>query len=306
VAFAALFLVVLHLRFHAQYLGENLSETPASAKPTSVLRRRTAIEQSQGVRFNGAFNILPTGVPGLMAKELRYLLRSGPRLYVLIMPVFVVLLFSARSTGMDYMGVGHREFARFLYFYGCAYTQLLLVGMLYNSLGSDGAGVQFYLLAPIRMRDVLMAKNLVTAAIILIEMIVLYVATALLSARAALDLVAATFSWVIFTFLMNASIGNIRSIVSPKTIDPSKLRGQNISGLSGLISVVATAICAGLGYFMFFLCRFFHTSYWTAAGVLLALSGITLGVYMAVLRQLGRIASEHVEDMTQELCKRSA
>ena len=302
--YAAGFLVVLHLRIYAQYRGENLSETSAKRTITTGIRKSRPAEEPQAASVMNAAEYMPVRVRMGLVKELRYLLRSGPKLYVLVMPVFIVLLFSARSSGMNYMGVGRGEFATYLFSYACAYTQLLLVGMLYNSLGSDGAGVQFYFLAPLRMRDVLLAKNLLVGIILVLEIVLTYITAAFLSAPASLSLAAATIAWTLFTFLVNATVGNIRSLNSPKAIDPSKMRGQNISGMSGLISVVITAGCVGLGAVAVLVSKYLQTSYWAAAGVFLLLAGVAFGVYRMMLRQLDEIAKENAENLIAELCKR--
>ena len=74
----------------------------------------------------------------------------------------------------------------------------LLAG-LYNIFGTDGAGVQLYLLAPVRLRDVILAKNITSLTVMLAEAVlawclVLVVATAPIPASAQ---IAAAF-WVVF------------------------------------------------------------------------------------------------------------
>jgi len=53
--------------------------------------------------------------------------------------------------------------------------------MIYNSLGGDGAGTQFYFIAPLRFRDVMLAKNLLTFIIFCIEVVVIYAVARLFS-----------------------------------------------------------------------------------------------------------------------------
>jgi ABC-2 type transport system permease protein len=175
--------------------------------------------------------------------------------------------------------------------------------MLYNSLGSDGAGSQFYFIAPLRFRDVMLAKNLLTAAIFALEAIVIYVTSAYLSTPAPLDLTAATLAWSLFTLLVNMSIGNVRSIISPKAMDASKVRSQNVSGLNSLISLAVVAASVALGSLMIALCRYLHTSYWMAAALFLGLSGLAAVMYALVMRQMDSIAASNVEDLTRTLSK---
>jgi ABC-2 type transport system permease protein len=300
-AFGVVFLYALHRRVHAEYMGENLSEAPAAGKLTAVRQRprlRT-VEPQETARKP----LLPPVVAASLIKEVRYLLRSGPKLYALIMPVFMVLIFALRTSGMRYSGFAHTNGVGYLFSYGCVYLQLILVGMLYNSLGNDGAGIQFYFLAPVRMREVLLGKNLMTAGIMLIEVVLLYAAVATVSTPPAADITAATVTWLLFSGLLNISIGNMRSIISPKAVDAARVRRQNVSGLNTIISLVVVLGTGLLGAGIFLGSMYFFQSYWTAAIIFLALSVLSFAAYVAIYRNLDGIAFRHRETLTGELCK---
>jgi ABC-2 type transport system permease protein len=297
------FLLILHVRLRAQYLGENLSEAPAAVSQSKRASNKTA-STTLASNSRASFSFLPATVAACLIKEVRYLLRSGPKLYVLIMPVFIVFIFSMRTSGLNYAGMARNGMTGMLFAYGCAYTQLIFVSLLYNSLGSDGAGVQFYFMAPLRMRDVMLAKNLLTLGIFAIEIILIYTASAFLTKPTPLDLTAATLAWCLFALFLNMSIGNVRSIVSPKGVDPAKVRSQNVSGLNSFISLVTIAVSVALGSLMVVLCHYLHTSYWIAAGVFLVLAILAFAVYVLVLRQVDSIAAKNVESLTGELSKR--
>jgi ABC-2 type transport system permease protein len=302
-AYAIAFLLILHLRLHAQYMGEDLSEAPASAKPKSTSIKTRPLTTSSASSASPSFAFLPATVAASLIKEIRYLLRSGPKLYVLVMPVFVVFLFSVRTSGMNYAGVQHNALTGMLFSYGCAYTQLIFVGLIYNSLGADGTGVQFYFIAPVRMRDVMLAKNLLTCSVFAIEAILIYIAAAVISAPSPLDLTAATLAWSLFALFLNMSVGNIRSIVSPKVLDPAKVRSQNVSGLNSLISLVVVAAAVGMGALMAVLCQYFHTSYWPAAAVFLILATLSFVAYALVLNKVDEIAANNIEGLISILGK---
>jgi ABC-2 type transport system permease protein len=310
IAFAALsgvflftigFLLVLHLRLQAEFHGEDLSEAPAAPqpKPATVRGLTDATESSAGA----SLSFLPPTVAGCLVKEIRYLLRSGPKLYALIMPVFVVFLVSMRTTAFTYPGVSRHSITSMLFSYGCAYTQLIFVALIYNSLGGDGTGVQFYFMAPVRMRDVILAKNLMTVGIFAIEVVLIYIASAIITKPAPLDLTVATIAWSLFTLFLNISIGNVRSIVSPKVLDSARVRSQNVPGLSSLISLVVVAVAVGLGALMMLVCHFLHVSFWIAAAVFSVLAVLAFVVYLLVLNKVDGIARDHVEDLTRVLGK---
>jgi ABC-2 type transport system permease protein len=295
------FLLVLHLRLRAQFLGEDLSEAPAAPRPKSVTVKQQAAIDSPSA--SASLSFLPATVAGCLIKEVRYLLRSGPKVYALIMPVFVVFLISMRSSAFTYPGISRHSVTSMLFSYGCAYTQLIFVSLIYNSLGADGTGVQFYFMAPVRMRDVILAKNLMTVGIFAIEIILIYIAAAIITKPTAADLTVATIAWSLFTLFLNMSIGNIRSLASPKVLDSAKVRSQNVSGLSSLISLVVVAAAVGLGVLMALACNFLHTSYWMAAAVFSVLAILAVVVYLLVLNKMDGIASDHIEDLTRALAK---
>jgi len=299
ILYTTVFLLILHTRLHAQYLGEDLSEAPASMPKRASIKTLPAVASSSAPSF--AF--LPTAVAAGLVKEIRYLLRSGPKLYVLVMPVFMVFLFSVRTSGMSYAGVQHNVFTGMLFSYGCAYTQLLFVGLIYNSLGGDGAGVQFYFIAPVRMCDVILAKNLLTCGIFAVEAVLIYIASAFIATPAPLDLTAATLAWSLFALFLNMSIGNVRSIVSPKVLDPGKMRSQNVSGVNSLISLLVVIGSVGLGAVVAVFCRYFHLSYWPAAAVFLVLAALSLAAYTVVFQKLDEIAANNLEALTATLSK---
>ena len=299
-AYTAAFLFVLHLRLRAQYLGENLSEAPASGG-RKVARRTQA--GAVAASPSSTFTLLPAGIRALLVKETRVLLRSGPKLYSLVMPVFIVFLFSFRTAGLDQAGFAHGHWNSYLFTYGCAYTQLIFTGLMYNALGSDGAGVQFYFLAPFRFSEVMLAKNLLIAIILAIEVALIYGATLTLGVHTLPSLIATTLTWTAFAFLVNLSVGNVRSLVSAKGYDPAKVRRQNVSGLSGFISLAVTFVAAALGQLSLFLCHTFGVSYWVAAAIFFVLALVALALYLLVLNRVDKIAADHVEDLTRELGK---
>src|SRR4029077_3959023 len=89
------------------------------------------------------------GVPGPVAavfeKELRYLSRSGPMLFTLIVPLFMLAVFrSAESTEGLFAHAPGLTFPL-----GSAYSLLLLTNLSYNNFGADGTGTQFFFASPV-------------------------------------------------------------------------------------------------------------------------------------------------------------
>ena len=303
-AYTSVFFLVFQLRMRAEYRGESLSEAPIAVKKKA--RRSVPVSTASSTTQTStasAFAFLPATVAAGLLKEIRYLVRSGPKLYTLIMPVFVVFLVSMRTSGMNYTGIPSRQIQGMLFTYGCAYAQFIFVAFIYNSLGTDGAGVQFYFIAPVRIREVMLSKNLLTFSIFVIELILIYIVAAIVSSPPSSDLAVATLAWSLFVFFLNLTIGNIRSIVSPRALDISKVRGQNLSGMSGLISLAVVAICGGLGAGTIFLSRFLHISFWGAAAAFGVLAVLSFTGYVVVLGKIDAIAASNVEDLTRTLSR---
>jgi ABC-2 type transport system permease protein len=302
-AYTLVFLLILHMRLHAQFHGEDLSEAPAPAlaKPSAI--KSFTGKAASNANSRGLLDFLPSTVAACLIKEIRYLLRSGPKAYVLIMPVFVVFLFSMRTSGLNFAGVDQPGVKGMLFAYGCAYTQLIFVSLIYNSLGGDGAGVQFYFIAPLRMRDVILAKNLMTLGILAIEVVLIYIASAVISTPTPVDLTAATVAWSFFSLFLSLTFGNIRSITAPKGLDVARVRSQNVNGLSSLVSLLVSAVNVALGALVLFLCSFLHASYWVAAGVFSLLGALSFSAYLMGLARIDDLAARHAENLTRELSK---
>ena len=302
-AFTAVFLYILHLRLHAQYLGENLSEAPRNTTPkTSRPKRASAVQQPSALAASHSALLSPQ-ITAMLRKERLMLLRSGPRLYALIMPVFVVYIFSFRTAGLAQLGVDRPQISQYLFTYGCAYTLLIFTNLFYNSLGNEGAGVQFYFLAPISMRDILLAKNLLITLVFALDIVLVYAATLTLQIETPLNLIAATLCWTAFVYVLHIAIGNARSLIAPKGVDPARVRRQNVSAVSSFISLGITFAAAGLGQLTLVLCRAFHVSLWTAAALFLLLAILAFALYVLVLKRSDTIAADHREELARELGK---
>ena len=82
-AFVFLIGYCLHVRLLAQYRGENLCEVAAAS----------ALPRDRSLRLGWNLPGFSAPVAAVFEKEIRYLLRSGPMLLTLIMPLFVLVVF---------------------------------------------------------------------------------------------------------------------------------------------------------------------------------------------------------------------
>lgn len=283
----------LHVRLLAQYHGENLSEVAAAS----------ALPQDRRLRPGWNLPGLATPVAAVLEKEVRYLLRSGPMLLTLITPIFMLVVFrfgamnSLRHSGGFLARTPNTAFP-----VAAAYTLLMLTNLVYNTFGGDAGGIQFFYAAPVRFRDIVLAKNLMHAGILAFEIIVAWIAVASFYGRPALDITLATLAGLLFAAPVNFAVGNVLSIYSPKKLDYSKFGRQRAAQTTVLISLALQIVVVGVGVSVFLMARYLANSL-IATLLLLLLAGISLSIYVVILNRIDRLALERAETLVAELCR---
>jgi len=283
----------LHLRLMAQYRGENLSEVAAAS--IAVNNRRV----HRGWDLPG----FAAPVAAVLEKEVRYLLRSGPMLFALIMPMVMLVLFrfGAMNTARQSIPFFTRTPAP-AFTVAAAYAILMLTNFVYNTFGGDAAGIQFFYASPARFRDIVLAKNLMHAGILCLEAALAWIAVSLIYRRPGLDVTIATIAGLLFAAPVNFAVGNLLSIYSPRKIDYSKFGRQRASQFPALISVGIQFVLVGVGVSVFWLASYLG-NFWIATMVLLAMAGLSFTVYRMILNRVDGLATERRETMVAELCK---
>ncbi len=283
----------LHLRLLAQYHGENLNETIAAS----------AFPQDRPLRLGWRLPGFPGPVAAVFEKEVRYLLRSGPMLLNLVMPIFALLVFrfggmnAARHSGLFVARTPNLAFPL-----AAAYTLLMLTNLVYNTFGGDAGGIQFFYASPVSFRQIVLGKNLTHATILCFEIVIALIAVTLLYGRPALDIRIATLAGLLFAAPVNFAVGNILSLYSPKKLDYSKFGRQRASQMTVLISLALQIVVVGVGVSVFWTARYLGNS-WIAALLLLLLAAASLTIYSMVLNRLDRLARERRETLIAELCR---
>jgi len=289
---AAIVGYLLHLRLRRQFRGENLSE--AAARPTAV--------QAQGLQVGWDLPGFSQSVAAVFEKEIRYLGRSGPMLLTLIMPIFMLLVFRlgpastmrqsnflSRAPDMAFPGAA-------------AYALLVLTNLVYNSFGGDGGGIQFFYASPAQFRQIVLGKNLTHAAVLVANTALTWIAVTYFYGAPAPAVTFATLTGLLFAAPLNFTAGNLLSIYAPKKRDFATFGRQNVSQMTVLISLGVQMVIVGVGVAAFMIARLYR-NLWIAALVFLALSMITLPLYLMVLKRLDAIAIERRETLIGELCR---
>ncbi len=187
---------VLFVGLRRAFLGEHLQEFAAASEPQRL--RARAVQASREAR---------TTHPAFTVTQMEWsrLRHSGSAIYQIVAPLLFVAIFGARLAAGKY--------GSWVLPAAVAYIGLNLRGA--NAFGSDGAGVQCFLLLPVPMRAVLMGKNLFAASLYAVQII----ASALLVLVFAHHLqtypVLFTLVWAVCFMAVCFSLGNQRSLRAP-------------------------------------------------------------------------------------------
>lgn len=283
---------LLGTHLHAQFLGENLSEALA---PVFIAKGET-------VRAAWELPLLSPPVSAIFEKEIRYLARSAPMIFTFVMPLFVLVLFRftpQRGSGGSSFLVKAPDWA---FPIGAAYAMLILTNIVYNSFGADGGGLQIYMTAPVRLRDVLFAKNLAHSAVLGLAISGVLIATILLYRPPSLAITFGTLTALLFALPLNLAAGNMMSVYSPKKYDYSAFNRQRATGTTAIVSMAVEVVVVGIAAGIFFLARYLH-HVWFAGIIFLPLAAIALVVYWIILNLAARRALERREVLMAEICR---
>ncbi len=303
-----LFSAVFAVRLRKQFLGEHLSEgavhrraarRSSRAKVAQQEAPQSTIDQpapasTQSRRAHAMFSPV---VAACLRKEWLIFRSNSAQVIGLVTPlIFVVIL-------------NHGQFATHPALFLPAAIAYVLMGALaglYNVFGAEGLGVQVYLLAPIRMRDAIIAKNLSGLALAVTEAALAWALVVFLK-RAPIPLATqvSTFFWTVFVIAANVTLGTIRSIQAPHKYVPGQARqrrGTPTNRTSGLLILLVLLGSVALQAPVIWLCRHFHQP-WLAAWIFGPLAAAAIAAYGLLLHNAEKLVLSHRDVLTEELCK---
>jgi ABC-2 type transport system permease protein len=285
---------LLHLRLRAQFRGENLSE--AAARPT--------VKQAQGLILGWDLPGFSQSVAAVFEKEVRYLVRSGPMLLTLIMPVFMLVIFRLGPMNAAHQSNFFNRAPDMAFPAAAAYGLLVLTNLVYNSFGGDSGGMQFFYASPVNFKQILLGKNLAFAAVLLINTGLAFIAVAFFYGTPRPAISVATIAGLFFAAPLNFTAGNLMSIYAPKKRDFSTFGRQNVSQTTVLASLGVQIVIVGMGALAFMVSRLYQ-DLWIATIIFLALATVSVPLYVFVLKQLDGLALQRREALLSELCRAS-
>ncbi len=298
-AWTGLFLAAFAIRLHKQFLGEYLSEgAPRSAPAATVPSPRILPQQFTPTTQpeKPTLSLFSPTVSACLRKEWVYLRGNSNQLIQMIAPLVFVFIF-ARGT-----------FARhptYLLSGAVGYALLGLLGSLYNVFGADAAGVQLYLLAPIRLRDVVLAKNIASLALILVEAILAWTFVLMLATvPIALSSQFSAAFWIIFLVFTNLTFGTLRSIQAPRKFVPGQTRPMRATGASKTSGLLVFAILMGsiLLQVPVTLLSSYLGNPWLGVWIFAPFAAAAVGAYVLLLENAERLLLTHRDLFAEELC----
>jgi ABC-2 type transport system permease protein len=292
-AYAAGFGLLLKRRLLNQYRGEELGESEAPQQRVPGETRRLAL----GIDLPG----LPGRVAAMVEKEYRYMMRSGPMLMVLLIPIIMVPLFLMGMTPSKGAPGFFKRSPELVYPSMLGYAGLVMLPFSLNSFAFDGRGILLLLAAPVRFREVLMGKNLAMGSLMFAQGLAIWLIVAILKAPPHAATVLATLAMLLFAVLLSFTVGNILSLYSPRAFDYGKFR-QRQSGLAVLFTFGILLVVGGIAVGVFAAAHWLGSMWYAVAGFW-GLVLATFPVYSAVLDFCSGLAQRRREKLAAELCK---
>ncbi|MES2393625.1 MAG: hypothetical protein V4555_18450 [Acidobacteriota bacterium] len=299
--FALVFFAIFALRTQTEYRGEVFSDQANGVKDaterTGRVNTNSAILPAQMTM--GGTEVRRLGVPptiaAVFAKEILTVRRNSGVFYALVAPVLLVLF-------MTMTRLASADNASYVFPGALAYSLIGVVPLAFNSFGLEGAGSQFYFMAPVRLRDVFIAKNMINILLAYVEAGAVLVVVTLVGKKPTAAMLVASILWAAATLMITLTFGNRRSVAGPKKIDLGRTSSKQASPLSALLSIGLVILSAAAGAGMLLVAQYLKEM-WLAPIGMVGYCALAAVVYWRGLASIERYTLEHREDMFQELCK---
>jgi ABC-2 type transport system permease protein len=298
VLFAAVFAIRLHKQFLGEYLDEGVSRRVQASSSRRVIAPAPQPAAASVSAVSGGF-FSPT-MAACLRKEWLILSSNGTQLIGLLTPLIFVVIFSVNRTFSTFS-------VRYFLPAAIAYVLIAALSSLYNIFGADGRGVQVYLLAPIRMLDVVVAKNLLSLALIVTQVGLAWTIICVLARTPVpVSLQISTVLWTVFIVALNLAIGTLRSIQAPRKFIPGQSRqprgGTPTNRTSALLVLAVLFGCMLLQVPVAFASGYFRLP-WLGAWIFGPLAIAAVFAYALMLRNAERLILAARDVFAEELCK---
>jgi ABC-2 type transport system permease protein len=298
VAFAGLYTIRLRGKYRGEDLGE--SAAPSARKPA---QRRAAVSAAAVITPDSGVHFLRAPVAAILAKDFRYFYRNTAMLMNLFLPLVLIIIFRMSATSMGRGGAPRTSFITgdFGYPFAMFYVFLLTSQLCQNALAFEGRGIERLFLSPIAFGDVMLAKNILTGALMALESIFMLGVILVMGPTPRWEVLLATWAGLPFIALIHFTAGNWLSIQFPRKFEFG-VRRQSAAGMTVLISMgillgsmAIVAIVAALTIWL--------AGLWLLPIIYLALSSAMFAVYRLALGATSRQALLKQEALLEQLAK---
>jgi ABC-2 type transport system permease protein len=286
---------LLALRLRAEFRGESFGEAPVAARARE--RDAGAISTKDlAQRVPVRRRWLDGPIEAVLVKEVQYLSRSGVMLFGLVAPL--ILIFAMGGP----IRPDHSASLQFAFPMAVACGFLPLTRQICNSLGAESAGIQLYFLSPTPFRIVMLAKNLLQAALFYGEAGVVALIAIFRFGPPAPVLAVTTICWVLFALPANLAAGNVLSITLTYRMTLTRLSREEGSVGNGLLSLLIQVLIFMVGAVVYLPLALTHRA-WLAPPVLLLLAAGSVLVWLRVLSNVDHMAEGRREALMAALVR---
>jgi ABC-2 type transport system permease protein len=293
--YAGLFYMIFAWRTRTEYRGESFSDQANGVtrhSPVPVARAGTIAPTLASSSAAPPSRYAP--LLGIFGKEFLAVRRNTGIFYGILAPLVLVLLFSFKMAA--------RSHAPWLFPAAMAYALMGITPLFYNVFGLEGPGCQFYFMAPVRMRDVFLAKNLLNLTLAAVDILLVYIVIAYVAAFPSLRMTVAGLLWAAAVLLASMTVGNRRSVTASRKVEAGRSASKQASPMSSLISFLILIAAGSVGAGLYYAEIWFDTT-WILVPALAVMAGAAWIFYRSGLSTIDRYAFENREQLFAELCK---
>ncbi len=276
------FLQIRQLR--ALYLGEIYAET---------FKVNRELKVKPGWRLPGTDELLSA----IVEKELRYIRQNSRLLVAYAYPVivFLFMLLGRPSRGMAFGGWGGTGFLG-------AFAGLMAISvsnMSYNTFGMDREGFGRWLLSPLSLNRILVAKSIAQGAVVTAVYIV-GATTVLMLRHMPWSMFVAITAGFFSLMIIHLGAGNVISVYWPKRVEIAQMKSRMTSSAAGFASLLVMLPTAAIIGLVVLGTLFFKLSWLPLAAGLAGLV-LSLMLYSWLSAWAVRHAEAHLEEIAGTL-----
>jgi hypothetical protein len=275
----------------------NLLEGDRSIHTQSSVETPTAGGKTVGTIER--LGIFPTEVFAVVAKELRYLLRSTTgKFNIVIMPVFVIVMALIVARDLDHAFLGLDRIS--LVFVGLMiYASMFSNNFLFNAYAWEGAGVQSFFLSPAEPERIVFGKNVgvwIYSIILGVEGVIFFVLVSGMPPASAL--IGGCLAFVA-SILSATIVGNFLSPMMPVPRDISSI--TNSPSQTAVLATFGVLIGNALVIGGFIAIPAILGARWLGPLLLALLIVAEIVIYVVMLRSAGQLLDSRRESLIEAL-----